>query len=320
MAVIGTDLARAKALLEEGQLVAIPTETVYGLAANGFNAKAVASIFATKQRPAFDPLILHTNSLEKTAQFVSHIPNEVRQLAEQFWPGPLTILFKKQALVPDLVTSGLDTVAVRIPRHPLTLALLSSIDFPLAAPSANPFGYVSPTQPAHVETQLGKDIPYILDGGPCTVGVESTIISFENERPTVLRMGGLTLEALEAVLGTVSVNAHSSSSPAAPGMLKSHYAPRKSFVLIDDESAFVKPENDDFAVLAFDRMLEGVPGKQQFVLAPSGDVQQAATRLFGLMRELDDREDFSQIIAIKVPEEGIGRAVNDRLKRAAARA
>ncbi len=320
MAVIGTDLARVKALLEEGQLVAIPTETVYGLAANGFNAKAVASIFATKQRPAFDPLILHTNSLEKIAQFVSHIPDEVRQLAEQFWPGPLTILFKKQALVPDLVTSGLDTVAVRIPRHPLTLALLSSIDFPLAAPSANPFGYVSPTQPAHVDAQLGNDIPYILDGGPCAVGVESTIISFENERPTVLRMGGLTLEALEAVLGEIEVNAHSSSSPAAPGMLKSHYAPRKSFVLIDDESAFVKPENDDFAVLAFDRMLENVPEKQQFVLAPSGEVQQAATRLFGLMRELDEREDFSQIIAIKVPEEGIGRAVNDRLKRAAARA
>jgi len=318
MADIGTDISRAKALLEQGQLVAIPTETVYGLAGNGFDVKAVASIFETKKRPAFDPLILHTDTLEKVAGFVEGIPEPVRLLADKFWPGPLTILFKKGPLVPDLVTSGLDTVAVRIPRHPLTRDLLALLNFPLAAPSANPFGYVSPTNPDHVEAQLGKDIPYILDGGPCKVGVESTILSFEHEVPTVLRMGGLTLESLQEILGAVAVNAHSSSSPAAPGMLKSHYAPRKSFVLIDDEKAFTKPENDDFAVLAFDHKVKGVPESKQFLLAPSGETQEAATRLFEMMRMLDSRDEFSQIIALKVPEEGLGRAVNDRLKRAAA--
>ena len=318
MAEIGRDIGRAKALLEEGKLVAIPTETVYGLAGNGFDVKAVASIFETKKRPAFDPLILHTDSLDKVADFVAEIPESVRQLAEKFWPGPLTVLFKKGEKVPDLVTSGLDTVAVRIPRHPLTRELLSSLDFPLAAPSANPFGYVSPTNPDHVNAQLGNDIPFILDGGACTVGVESTILSFEQEVPTVLRMGGLTLEALEEVLGEVAVNAHSSSSPAAPGMLKSHYAPRKSFVLIDDEKAFTKPENDDFAVLAFDHMLDTVPESRQFLLAPSGETQEAATRLFEMMRMLDSRDEISQIIALKVPNVGLGRAVNDRLKRAAA--
>lgn len=318
MAEIGKDLVKAKALLENGQLVAIPTETVYGLAAKGFDAKAVASIFETKKRPAFDPLILHTDSLDKAERFVKVIPNQARLLAEHFWPGPLTVIFKKRDVVPDLVTSGLETVAVRIPRHPLTTDLLASLDFPLAAPSANPFGYVSPTQPAHVQAQLGNDIPYILDGGPCSVGVESTIISFENELPTVLRMGGLTLEALEEVLGEIKVNAHSSSSPTAPGMLKSHYAPRKSFVLLDSPGAFEKPENDDFAVLVFDQKLAEVPEEQQFLLAPSGDVKEAATNLFGMMRALDEMDGLSQIIAIKVPNEGLGRAVNDRLNRAAA--
>lgn len=319
MAEIGSDIAKAAALLRAGKLVAIPTETVYGLAGNGFDADAAAAIFHTKKRPAFDPLILHTDSLEKVALFVEEVPERVEKLAKAFWPGPLTILFKKKALVPDLVTSGLDTVAVRIPNHPLTRSLLEQLDFPLAAPSANPFGYVSPTSPAHVAAQLGADIPYILDGGSCQVGVESTIVSFEEGRPTVLRMGGLSIEALEAVLGPVAVKAHSSSAPAAPGMLKSHYAPRKSFVLIDSLNELNVGENEQFALLAFDAKSVKLPESRQWLLAPSGDVNEAAKNLFGMMRALDAMPDVEKIIALKVPEEGLGRAVNDRLRRAAVR-
>lgn len=319
MAELGTDLGKARQLLEAGKLVAIPTETVYGLAGNAFNVDAVASIFATKKRPSFDPLILHTNSIDKIESFVKEIPALAKKLAESFWPGPLTILFKKGSVIPDLVTSGLDTVAVRIPKHPLTLSLLDTLDFPLAAPSANPFGYVSPTSPQHVQQQLGADIPYILDGGDCSVGVESTIISFEEEKPTVLRMGGLAIESIEEVLGKVEVKAHSSSAPAAPGMLKSHYAPGKSFVLIDSAEAFTLPENDQFAVLVFDALIPSVPAERQYMLAPSGDVREAAKRLFSMMRMLDEKKEINEIVALKVPEEGLGRAVNDRLRRASAR-
>ncbi len=318
MAELGRDVAKARSLLQQGKLVAIPTETVYGLAGNGLDVDAVASIFSTKKRPSFDPLILHSNSLEKVRHFVKEVPAQAEKLAEKFWPGPLTILFKKKSLIPDLVTSGLDTVAVRIPNHPLTLSLLESINFPVAAPSANPFGYVSPTSPAHVQQQLGQDIPYILDGGNCEVGVESTIVSFEGDQPTVLRMGGLAIEAIEEVLGKIEVQAHSSSTPAAPGMLKSHYAPGKSFVLIDSAEAFTLPENEQFAVLVFDELLPQVPAEKQYKLAPGGDVREAAKQLFGMMRMLDGKDEVEQIIAIKVPDVGLGRAVNDRLKRAAA--
>ncbi|MCE7994383.1 MAG: threonylcarbamoyl-AMP synthase [Roseivirga sp.] len=318
MAGLGTDLVKARNLLSEGSLVAIPTETVYGLAGNALNVDAVASIFATKKRPSFDPLILHTDSLGKVSGFVLEVPALAKKLADKFWPGPLTILFKKKSLIPDLVTSGLDTVAVRIPNHPLTLNLLKSIDFPLAAPSANPFGYVSPTTPQHVQQQLGESIPYILDGGDCEVGVESTIISFEHEQPTVLRMGGLAIESIEEVLGKVQVQAYSSSAPAAPGMLKSHYAPGKSFVLIDSAEAFTFPENDQFAVLVFDQLIPSVPEESQYMLAPGGDVREAAKGLFGMIRMLDAKEEVKEIIALKVPEKGLGRAVNDRLRRASA--
>lgn len=318
MAELGTDLDKARNLLREGRLVAIPTETVYGLAGNALNVDAVASIFATKKRPSFDPLILHTNALDKISGFVQEIPPLAKKLADQFWPGPLTMLFKKKTLIPDLVTSGLDTVAVRIPNHPLTLDLLESVEFPLAAPSANPFGYVSPTTPQHVQQQLGEAIPYILDGGDCEVGVESTIVSFEHERPTVLRMGGLAIESIEEILGEVQVQAHSSSTPTAPGMLKSHYAPGKSFVLIDSAEDFTLPENEQFAVLVFDKPVPSVPEEKQYMLAPEGDVREAAKRLFSMMRMLDAKEGVKEIIALKVPEQGLGRAVNDRLRRASA--
>ena len=232
MAQIGTDRQVAKEFLEAGNVVGIPTETVYGLAGNALNPDAVLTIFRVKNRPSFDPLIVHTDSLTKLDQFVTSIPEPARLLADAFWPGPLTLLLPKRALISDLVTAGLTTVAVRIPNHPLTLALLRSLDFPLAAPSANPFGYISPTTAQHVADQLGDQIPYILDGGPAGVGIESTIVGFNDNKATVFRLGGMGLDQIEQIIGPISVQTHSTSNPKAPGMLISHYAPRKPLILL----------------------------------------------------------------------------------------
>ena len=235
----GTDLVYAAELLKAGRLVAIPTETVYGLAGNAFDTVAVSDIFAVKHRPTFDPLIVHTWCLERMQALVGDFPPDAQRLAVDFLPGPLTLLLPKAEAIPDIVTAGSPLVAVRIPRHPLTLRLLEMLDFPLAAPSANPFGYISPTTAAHVERQLGDKIPYILDGGPCTVGLESTIVGFVDGRPVIYRKGGVSVEAIEAVVGKVAVRPHSSSNPLAPGMLKSHYAPHTP-ILLGDISAILK--------------------------------------------------------------------------------
>lgn len=319
MAQVGTDIPQAASYLKQGQLVAIPTETVYGLAGNALDVKAVSSIFETKNRPSFDPLILHVASLEQVNSFVSSFPEKLKRLAEAFWPGPLTVLLPRNASVPDLVTSGLDRVAVRVPNHPLTLSLLAQLNFPLAAPSANPFGYISPTQAAHVDAQLGAQIPYILDGGACSVGLESTIVGMEGEQVVIYRLGGLDLSKIEAVVGSVTVQAHSSSNPSAPGQLASHYAPRKPFLVGDLKLLVPKliQEGKAFGVLSFSTHFPALPSDRQFVLSPSQDLQEAAQRLFMGMRLLDE-SDADLILAEFVPEVGLGRAINDRLKRAAA--
>ena len=319
MAQVGTDIQKASTYLQQGQLVAIPTETVYGLAGNALDVKAVSSIFETKDRPSFDPLILHVASLEQVNPFVSSFPEKLKRLAEAFWPGPLTVLLPRQASVPDLVTSGLDRVAVRVPNHPLTLALLAQLDFPLAAPSANPFGYISPTQAAHVEAQLGTQIPYILDGGACAVGLESTIVGMEGEQVVIYRLGGLELSKIESLVGPVTVQAHSTSNPSAPGQLASHYAPRKPFLVGELNELVPKliQEGKAFGVLSFSTHFPALPSDREFVLSPSQDLQEAAQRLFMGMRLLDE-SDAAVIVAEFVPEIGLGRAINDRLKRAAA--
>jgi L-threonylcarbamoyladenylate synthase len=318
MALIGTDIDQARAYLTQGQLVGIPTETVYGLASNALNPQAVASIFATKNRPTFDPLILHVASLEQVAPFVTEIPEKLRLLAEKFWPGPLTLLLPKTAIVPDLVTSGLDRVAVRVPNHLLTLALLAGLDFPLAAPSANPFGYISPTQASHVEAQLGGQIPYILDGGACSVGLESTIVGIEGEELVVYRLGGLELKDIEAVVGPVRIQAHSSSNPSAPGQLASHYSPRKPFVLgnLAQLVTHYQEEGKNFGVLSFSSFFPEVEQEKQIALSSARDLQEAAQNLFRAMRVLDEST-VALIVAEELPEEGLGRAINDRLRRAA---
>jgi L-threonylcarbamoyladenylate synthase len=313
MAQIGTDIAAAKAFLEAGIVVGIPTETVYGLAGNALDPDAVLTIFRVKNRPSFDPLIVHTDSLNKLDRFVTHIPEPARRLAETFWPGPLTLLLPKRDLIPDLVTAGLPAVAIRIPRHPLTLSLLRSLDFPLAAPSANPFGYISPTSAQHVADQLGSQIPYILDGGSADIGLESTIIGFENDQLTVFRLGGMALEQIEAVVGPVSVRTHSTSNPAAPGMLSSHYAPRKPLILLAP-GASPKPA-ERIGALAFREPFFGIAPDHQRVLSPTGDLNEAAKNLFAHLRMLDTLL-IDTIYAEQVPNRGLGGAINDRLRRA----
>ena len=318
MAQIGKDISQAKSLLEQGQLVGIPTETVYGLAGNALNPDAVAKIFATKNRPVFDPLILHTSALERVHEFVIEIPFPLDLLAAKFWPGPLTLLLPKKGIVPDLVTSGLDTVAVRVPNHPLTQQLLSELDFPLAAPSANPFGYISPTKASHVEDQLGEKIAYILDGGDCEVGLESTIVGIEEGKVTVYRLGGLDLNDIKEVVGEVNVMTHSTSNPKSPGMLKSHYSPTKPFILGNLEvliSEYSK-KGIPFAVLSFHQTFSSINHAKQIQLSKVGDLNEAAKNLFAAMRTLDTM-DVSVILSELLPEDGLGRAINDRLRRAA---
>ena len=316
MAQIGQDIERAKGYLERGNVVGIPTETVYGLAGNALNPDAVLEIFRVKNRPRFDPLIVHTDSLAKVEGLVGEIPEPARRLADACWPGPLTLLLPKRHLIPDLVTSGLSTVAVRVPNHSLTLALLRALSFPLAAPSANPFGYISPTTAGHVADQLGDQVPYILDGGPAAVGLESTIVGFENGQTEVFRLGGLALESIERIAGPVSVRTHSTSNPKAPGMLSSHYAPRKPLVLLP---AGQTPKPDERAgALVFREPFSGIPAERQRILSPTGDLAEAAKNLFAHLRALDAL-DLDVIYAEPLPNQGLGPAMNDRLRRAAVR-
>jgi L-threonylcarbamoyladenylate synthase len=314
MAVIGKDINKAKQLLESGELVAIPTETVYGLAGNALSNASAAKIFSTKDRPEFDPLIIHVADLNSAHQYIEDMPGTAIRLAEKFWPGPLTFVLRKKSLVPDLVTSGLETVGIRCPDHPLTLDLLKKLSFPLAAPSANPFGYVSPTKPEHVQAQLGNRIEYILDGGPCAVGIESTIIGFENNMPVVYRMGGLSIESIESVAGPVNVQTHSTSNPKAPGQLQSHYAPRIKVVIGNIDELLSQYSAKSSGILSFQKDYEA---RHQFILSPQGSLEEAAQNLFSALREFD-KLPIEIILAELVPDVKIGRAVNDRLRRAAA--
>lgn len=317
MAEIGKDIQKAVAFLERDELVAIPTETVYGLAANALNPIAVAKIFEAKERPTFDPLIVHTHALNEVENFVSDIHPALLKLAQVFWPGPLTLLLPKKDIIPNLVTSGLDRVGVRIPNHSLTLELLSKLSFPLAAPSANPFGYISPTTAKHVDKQLGTKIPYILDGGACEVGLESTIVGEENGEIIVYRLGGLSIDDIEAVVGKVFVQLNQSSNPKAPGQLKSHYAPKKP-VYIGNIMELQNTHTDKkIGAIIFGDDIKVSESTIVKNLSFSKNYQEAAVHLFSFLRELDET-DVDVIITDLLPEQGLGLAINDRLRRAAA--
>lgn len=317
MAVSGKDIQKAIEILQQDGLVAIPTETVYGLAANALRDEAVVRIFEVKNRPSFDPLIVHVDSIEQAEEMVLNVPAKAKDLADRFWPGPLTLLLRKQAIIPDIVTSGLNTVAIRIPDHPLTLDLLHSLGFPLAAPSANPFGYVSPTSVKHVNDQLGDKIPYILDGGDCHVGIESTIIGFTNEEPEIYRLGGIPVEDIESVVGKVRVRNHSSSRPEAPGLLESHYAPAKKVKLKNISDLGSNSDPGRIGLIRFKEIDTAVPERNQIILSRDGDLIEAAKNLFSALRKMDEM-DVHYVIAESLPEIGLGRAINDRLRRAAA--
>jgi L-threonylcarbamoyladenylate synthase len=312
MAAIGKDILKAAQLLEQGKLVAIPTETVYGLAANALDTTAVAGIFRAKNRPTFDPLIIHTYSIEKAKEYVTKFPGELEKLAKVYWPGPLTLLLPKKNVIPDLVTSGLYNVAVRIPDHPLTLQLLKELNFPLAAPSANPFGYISPTRPEHVNKQLGNEVDYILDGGACEVGIESTIVGIEEGKVCVYRLGGLSMEQVEKIAGKVELKINSSGDPTAPGQLKSHYSPIKKIVIGNVDELLTQYENP--GVLSFGDKTYDV---YTYELSRNADLTEAAANLFAGLRALDESR-AEVILTDYLPEIGLGIAINDRLKRAAA--
>jgi L-threonylcarbamoyladenylate synthase len=310
---IGKDLFKAAALLKEGQLVAIPTETVYGLAANALNPMSVSAVFSVKMRPAFDPLIVHVPSVEAISDLVTHIPQKAQDLFAAFSPGPLTILLPKSEKICDLVTAASHFVGLRIPSHPMALELLNLIPFPLAAPSANPFGYISPTTAKHVFDQLGSKIPYILDGDRSIIGVESTIVGFKDNVATIYRFGGISQEKIESVIGKVATSTHSTSNPRAPGLLESHYAPKKPLILGNLENLVKKYGKEKIAILSLHSFFENV--QHQYRLSNSSCLTEAAYNLFIMLRLLDSL-DVDFILAELVPDIGVGKAINDRLLRA----
>ena len=304
-------IARAAALLAEGALVAFPTETVYGLGADATDARAVAAVFAAKDRPRFNPLIAHVASRE-AAEALVVLPEAGQRLAAAFWPGPLTLVapMRAGADIAELATAGLPTLAVRVPAHPLALALLGAVGRPVAAPSANLSGRISPTTADHVLEGLGGRIAAVLDGGPCRVGLESTIIGVAGDMPVLLRPGGLPAEAAEAALGQ-GLAAHSGGI-SAPGQLASHYAPRAPLRL---DAAAPRPGE---LWLGFGPS-EGASPDAALNLSPTGDLHEAAAHLFAHLRGLDARAAPGQAIAVApIPRHGLGRAINDRLARAAA--
>jgi L-threonylcarbamoyladenylate synthase len=318
--VIGTDIEKARQHLMNGELVAIPTETVYGLAGNALDENAVIKIFEAKNRPAFNPLIIHVGSWQMVEKYVSNIPAKAQLLAASFTPGPLTFLLPKKNSVPDIVTAGSDKVAIRIPNHPITLALLNAIDFPLAAPSANPFGYISPTTALHVMEGLDGKIPYILDGGAAHVGLESTIIGFDDDENVLLyRTGGISSEQLEAVLNEKIAPAKTSpqKNPKTSGQLKSHYAPHTPLYIGDIDELKSQFAGKRIATISFTQQFDGIDESKQFILSNDGSLAEAAKNLFAALR-LTDKLKVDVILAERFPDEGIGRAINDRLGRAQA--
>ncbi|MBU6505930.1 MAG: threonylcarbamoyl-AMP synthase [Alphaproteobacteria bacterium] len=301
-------LDRAASLLHDGALVAFPTETVYGLGGDAVSDRAVAAIFAAKERPTFNPLIVHVADLA-AAEKLAVFDERACAIAGRFWPGPLTLVLKRSTACPisRLASAGLETVALRAPAHPLAQALLRATGRPLAAPSANRSGHVSPTTADHVLDELGGRIAAVLDGGPCRVGIESTVIDLSEAQPALLRPGGVTREQLEAVLGHLGDTGHA-GAPRSPGMLERHYATARPLRLA---ATTVAP---DEALLAFGDPLLGAA--VTFNLSPTRDLTEAAANLFAALRALDQAR-FKAIAVMPIPETGLGAAINDRLRRAA---
>lgn len=319
MAVITKQIEPVKSALQQGKVVAIPTETVYGLAGNAYSRDTVLQIFDIKKRPLSSPLIIHTDSLDKVSGMVKHISERAMLLAQVFWPGPLTLILPKRDHISHEVTAGRPDVAIRVPSHPLTLQLLRSLDFPLVATSANVFGQISPTQPEHVALHLGEEIGYILDGGVCSIGLESTIVDCQGEQATLRRVGAIPQAQIEAVIGPVHgiSDHHTNQEPLSDS---SPYRLLGKLFIVGDLKELVEQYRYDYnlGILAFRKYDRRIAKEHQFVLSPRGLLPQAASNLFKGLHYLEQLP-VDMILAEYLPDQGIGKTVNDRLSRCATR-
>lgn len=313
---ISNDISKAVQLLNEEEVIGFPTETVYGLAGNAYSEKAITKIFKIKERPSFNPLIVHVKNKEQIHEIAYNIPPLAYELIHQFWPGPLTLILKKQPHISNLITANRDTVAVRMPNHPVALELLNQLPFPLVAPSANPYTAISPTQAVHVAQYFQNKIKYVLDGGHCSAGIESTIIGFDANRAIVYRLGSIPLEEIEAITGKIEIQNHNEKSPVAPGMTLKHYAPKTKVVLTSSiEEELKNQETKSIGLLRFSTFHAQIQPLQQRVLSPKQDLKEAAANLYQALHELDQLN-LDGIIAERLPNVGLGRSLNDRLERA----
>ena len=308
------NMRKAAKIIKGGGIVSFPTETVYGLGADAFNPLAVTKIFQAKNRPLFDPMIVHIADLSQMSKLAVNISIKAGRLAGRFWPGPLTMVLQKAAMVPDIVTSGLDTVAIRMPSHLIAIELIKRAKTPIAAPSANPFGYLSPTTSLHVLEQLGDKADMIIDGGECLVGLESTIIKIEEDRNVLLRYGGIPVEEIEDVIGKVEMPARRSGDPEAPGQLKAHYSPSVPVKLVENVREIDFSDKDaGYLLFKTPRMI--FPFDRTEILSTRGDMVEAASKFFSAFHRLD-KLNLKIIYAESVPDEGLGIAIMDRLKKA----
>ena len=313
---ISDNLKKAVEILTQNNLVAIPTETVYGLAGNIYSDEAVLKIFEMKKRPLLNPLIVHIHDIKQLEELTSYIPEKARLLVSSFWPGPLTLVLKKNLCVPDLITAGKDTVAIRMPNHPVTLALLEQLSFPIAAPSANPFGCISPTKAMHVKDYFGDKLEMVLEGGDCSTGIESTIIGFEQDQPILYRLGAISIEEIELVIGDLKIKNKNEIDPDAPGMLSKHYAPKTSTYLVTDIETSLKSFPDKkIGIVSFSKRIDVQHFIHQEILSEKGDLREAATNLYTTLHRLDKLK-LDVIIAERLPDIGLGKSINDRLERA----
>ena len=316
MTQISSDISKAIELLNKEDVVAIPTETVYGLAGNIYSEKAIRKIFQVKQRPLFNPLIVHIPSIDQLEKIAREFPVKAQKLAEAFWPGSLTLILPKRLNIPEIVTGGKDTVGVRIPNHPVTLSLLKQLSFPLAAPSANPFNRISPTSSDHVKAYFENTLSMVLEGGECKNGIESTIIGFENKEAILYRLGAISIEDIEKIIGKIQIRNTSETTPNAPGMLAKHYAPKTKMYLLDDLDKFIENnKSKKIGILKFKENLNTASVEHIEILSKSGDLKEAASKLYSTLHKLDSLN-LDLIVAERFPDVGLGKSINDRLERA----
>ena len=309
----GKNIDYASRMLKDDGIVVIPTETVYGLGGNAININSINKIYSLKKRPKNDPLICHTDSIDKILKHVNKIPETAYKLAEKFWPGPMTIIFEKNNIIPDLTTSNLNTVAFRIPKKKITLELFKSLNFPVAAPSANIFGYISPTSIEHVHKNFSNGVDYILDGGNCNLGIESTIIGLKKNKILVYRLGSLILNDIKKIGDIELFN----NEENYPGSFKKHYSPRKKLYIGDIKSLCESYQDKKIGILCYDKKYEYVDKKKQIVLSDKSCLNEASRNLYSSLYKLDNMKNIEIIISSLLPNDFIGRTINDRLKKSA---